>query len=81
MYFLAPATGGSFPSFDELAVKEKRTGKNADQPLNQLCRSVWEFGQSHVEWHALNFCHLDTSWYMASIGAHGFLLLMLGEWF
>ena len=81
MYFLASSVENTSPASGEPASEAERTERSFRQTLFQLVPGLRDFGQTQIEWHALNFCHLDTSGYMASVRENGFPRLSLGERF
>ena len=66
VYFLAPVTGDASPASDDSASESERAEQSFRQTLFQLAPSLRDFWRTQIEWHALNFCHLDTPGYMAS---------------
>ena len=81
MYFLAPVTSGSSLSSNNSSFNNERAEQSFRQILFQLIPDLCEFGQIRMEWHALNFCCLDTLGYMAAMRNNGLPQLTLRERF
>ena len=81
MYFLALVTGDASATSDDSTSESKRAEQSFRQTLFQLAPGLRDFERTQIEWHVLNFCHLDTPGYKASMRNYGLPQLILKKRF